>query len=41
LVERIAYRKAVGSAGKRDFVRLNKGEKGQAQFDKKGVANES
>lgn len=35
-VERIMYRKEVSSmGGNREFVRLGKGEKGQAQEDKK------
>jgi len=39
LVERLAYRKAVGSTNKREFLRLDKGAKGQASFDKLNIRN--
>lgn len=41
LVERLAYRKEVGSTNKREFIRLAKGAKGQAAFDKLNMKNES
>ena len=41
IVERLAYRKEVGSTNKKEFIRITKGAKGQASFEKLNTPNES
>ena len=40
-VERVAYRKEVAGAAKKDFIKINKGDKGQIATEKQETVNSS